>query len=366
MKKCILLLLVLLLAQQPMFAQKVKVKTKRAAATSVADQRWPIEKARTWYRAHPWLSGTNFIPSTAINQLEMWQADTFDPATIDRELGYAAGIGFNTMRVFLHSLAWQQDPKGFKERVGRYLAIADKHHIQTMFVFFDDCWNKTAQTGPQPAPKVGIHNSGWLQDPGDPASRDSATFVKLKPYVQDVLNTFKNDPRVLLWDLYNEPGNSGKLTASLPLLRNVFAWAREVNPSQPLSVGLWSYDFQALNTYQALHSDVITYHSYDDVVVHQRLVDMLVTHGRPLICTEYMARPRNSRFATVMPMLRKMNVGAINWGLVEGKTNTKYQWETPLPDGSEPAEWFHEVFRRDGTPYRQDEVDLVRKLNGKK
>jgi hypothetical protein len=368
MKK-LLLLLSLLVACSSSYAQKAQIKSQGPAFSATQSKsvgrRWPVEKAQAWYKAHAWISGANFTPSTAINQLEMWQADTFDPATIDRELGFAEGIGFNTMRVFLHSLAWKQDPKGFKTRVNAYLALADKHHIQTMFVFFDDCWNKQANVGVQPLPKPGIHNSGWLQDPGDPASRDSATFVALKPYVQDVLSSFKHDKRILLWDLYNEPGNSGKLTASLPLLRNVFAWARAVNPDQPLSVGLWAWDFQALNTYQVLHSDIITYHNYDDVATHQRVIELLETHGRPLICTEYMARPRNSRFTTIMPLLKTQNVGAINWGLVDGKTNTKYQWDTPLPDGSEPAEWFHEVFRGDGTPYRKEETDLIRKLNGK-
>ncbi|TGE22396.1 1,4-beta-xylanase [Hymenobacter aquaticus] len=367
MKKLLLFLFVLLAggssyAQQPRAATG---KTHAARAAQPAGQRWTAARAQAWYRAHPWISGANFTPSTAINQLEMWQAATFDPVTIDRELGWAEGIGFNTMRVFLHSLAWKQDPKGFKERLNTYLALADKHHIQTMFVFFDDCWNKQATIGAQPTPKPGIHNSGWLQDPGDPASRDSATFMALRPYVQDVLSSFRHDKRILLWDLYNEPGNSGKLTASLPLLRNVFAWARAVDPDQPLSVGLWAWDFQALNTYQALHSDIITYHSYDEAAIHQRLIELLETHGRPLICTEYMARPRNSRFATIMPMLKTQNVGAINWGLVDGKTNTKYQWDTPLPDGSEPAEWFHEVFRRDGTPYRKEETELIRRLNGR-
>ncbi len=366
MKKISLLLLLALLTSPGAFAQKTKVKTTGARGmATAADPRWPVAKAAAWHQAHPWVSGANFTPSTAINQLEMWQAATFDPATIDRELGYAEGIGFNTMRVFLHSLAWQQDPAGFKQRVDAYLGLADKHHIQTILVFFDDCWNKTPQAGPQPAPKTGVHNSGWVQDPGDPASRDSATFVKLKPYVADVLTRFAHDKRVLLWDLFNEPGNSGKGVASLPLVRNVFAWARAVNPDQPVSVGLWNGDFEALNAYQAQHSDIITYHNYDDAATHQRQVEMLKTHGRPLICTEYMARPRNSRFATVLPMLKKQNVGAINWGLVDGKTNTKYQWDMPIADGSDPAEWFHEVFRRDGTPYRQDETELIRKTNGK-
>ncbi|QIX62854.1 cellulase family glycosylhydrolase [Hymenobacter lutimineralis] len=361
-----LLLILFLLTSTSTFAQKTKIKTKGPAATVAAQgQRWSAERANAWYRQHPWMSGANFTPSTAINQLEMWQAETFDPATIDKELGWAEGIGFNTMRVFLHSLAWQQDPQGFKKRVNDYLAMADKHHIQTILVFFDDCWNKDAKVGLQPAPKPGIHNSGWVQDPGDPASRDSATFVKLKPYVQDVLRTFANDKRVLLWDLYNEPGNSNKGISSMPLLRNVFAWAREVNPSQPLSVGLWNWGFKELNTFQALNSDVLTYHNYDEVPAHERVIELLKTHGRPMICTEYMARPRNSRFVNIMPLLKKNNIGAINWGLVDGKTNTKYQWDVPVADGGEPGEWFHEVFRKDGTPYHPDETDLIRKTNGK-
>jgi hypothetical protein len=367
MKKISWLLLCLgLLGTPGAHAQKVKTKTK-GVATATADTRWTAAKANAWYRTQPWRSGANFIPSTAINQLEMWQAATFDPTTIDRELGWAEGIGFNTMRVFLHSLAWQQDPAGFKQRVGQYLAIADKHHIQTMFVLFDDCWNSDPKIGVQPAPKTGIHNSGWLQDPGDPASRDSATFMQLRPYVTDVLTSFAHDKRILLWDLYNEPGNKGKGATSLPLLRNTFAWASAVRPDQPLSAGLWNFDpeYQGLNTFQATHSDVITYHCYDEAVIHQRLIAALATHARPLLCTEYMARLRNSRFSNTLPLLKKYNVAAINWGLVEGKTNTKYAWETPLPDGSEPIEWFHEVFRHDGTPYRQDETDLIRNLNGK-
>lgn len=365
MKNISLLLLGLALLGAPVTqAQKVKTKTKGAATTLPTSQgsRWSAAKANTWYNAHPWMTGANFTPSTAINQLEMWQAATFDPQTIDKELGWAEGIGFNTMRVFLHSLAWQQDQAGFKKRVNDYLAIADKHHIQTIFVFFDDCWNKDPHAGPQPTPKTGIHNSGWAQDPGDPASRDSATFMQLKPYVTDVLTSFGHDKRILLWDLYNEPGNSNKGNASLPLLRNVFAWAEAVRPDQPLSAGLWNWGFQELNTFQALHSDVITYHNYDEVAAHQRVIELLATHGRPLLCTEYMARPRNSRFINILPLLKRYHVAAINWGLVDGKTNTKYQWDVPVADGSEPGEWFHEVFRKDGTPYRQDEADLIKKL----
>lgn len=328
--------------------------------------RWPREKATKWYAEHDWMTGANFNPSTAINQLEMWQEATFDPETIDRELGYAEGIGFNVMRVYLHSLAYKADPEGFKKRMENYLSIANKHGIKTMFVFFDDVWDKTPKIGKQPEPVTGTHNSGWVQDPGDPMSKEPKNFAALEKYVKDIMNTFKEDKRVLLWDLYNEPGNSGKELSSMPLLKNIFIWAREVNPSQPISAGLWRWHFQELNAFQALNSDIITYHDYEDEKHHQHIINLLKTHGRPMICTEYMARIRNSRFSNILPLLKKENIGAINWGLVAGKSNTKYAWDTPIKDGGEPIEWFHEVFRKDGTPYRQDEADLIKKLNAEK
>lgn len=327
---------------------------------------WPVEKANKWYEQWGWLRGADFIPSTAINQLEMWQKETFDASTIDRELGFAEDIGMNSMRVYLHHAAWQQDREGFKERVKSYLDIADKHHISTMFVLFDDCWNPTYTTGTQPAPKPGIHNSGWVRDPGDLYHQDPKLVDTLEIYVKDILTTFKDDKRIVLWDLYNEPGNSGYGNKSMDLLKKVFEWGRTVDPSQPLSVGVWKRDLKELSDYQIQNSDVTTYHNYGDPKDHQFWIDTLRSVSkRPLICTEYMARTRNSLFSNIMPMLKKENIGAYNWGLVAGKTNTKYAWDTPMPDGKEPKAWFHDIFNPDGSAYRQAEVDSIRLLTGK-
>ena len=354
--------LLLLVASFEADAQKAKT-TKSAAITSAPGQVWSAEKAAAWYADQEWITGANFLPSTAINQLEMWQAETFDTATIDRELGWAANIGFNTMRVYLHSVAWKTDREGFKNRMDQYLRISTKHGIKTLFVFFDDCWNKIPRAGKQPEPKPGIHNSGWVQDPGQPMSNDTTLFPELERYVTDVMTRFKTDKRILLWDLYNEPGNSGKGDSSLPLLKKVFSWARAVNPEQPISVGLWAWDLEKLNQFQLQNSDVLTYHNYEDQPWHLRTIELLKAYGKPMICTEYMARTRNSRFSTILPLLKKHKVGAINWGFVAGKSNTIYAWDTPLPSGEQPIEWFHDIFFPDGKPYRQDEVNLIKKLN---
>jgi hypothetical protein len=329
---------------------------------------WSIEKANKWYKQWGWLRGCDFIPSTAINQLEMWQAETFDPETIDRELGWAESIGMNVMRVYLHHLAWQIDEAGFKKRMDEYLTIADKHGIATIFVLFDDCWNPSYNEGKQPDPKTGTHNSGWVRDPGDLVFSHPTLIPVLKRYTRDILTTFGKDKRIVLWDLYNEPGNSGYGNRSMTLLQEAFQWGREVNPNQPLSSGVWNLALSDLNKFQVENSDVLTYHNYSNEIDHQAAIDSLRRYGKPLLCTEYMARKHNSRFSNIMPMLKKENIAAINWGLVAGKTNTMYAWDdtTHRVDGLEPDLWFHEIFRKDGVPYKEEEVELIKLLTGKK
>ncbi|MEZ0610861.1 cellulase family glycosylhydrolase [Fibrella sp. WM1] len=353
MKKLLSLSLGLLLAVSSLHAQ---------------NKLWTADKANDWYKKQGWLRGSNFQPSTAINQLEMFQAATFDPQTLDRELGWAEGLGMNAMRVYLHHILWTSDRDGFKKRLDQYLQISNKHGIKTILVFFDDCWNDEYHPGKQPEPKLGVHNSGWVRDPGTMILNHPDSLPVLERYVKDVMTTFKNDDRILLWDLYNEPGNSGYTNKSMPLLKAVFGWAREVGPSQPISAGLWNWgpQFDELNKFQIENSDVVTYHQYQYINYHRDRIKELRKQNRPLICTEYMARRNGSLFQTVMPMLKAENIGAINWGFVSGKTNTIFAWDTPIASGKEPELWFHDIFRKDGKPFSEDEVNLIKSLTGKK
>lgn len=344
------------------------LNSSSSAAVKTNDQAmcWSKEKSITWYSNQPWLTGCNFQPSTAINQIEMWQESSFDPATIDKELGWAEELGFNTMRVFLSSLVWKNDAAGLKKHMDKFLTICDQHKIKPMFVFFDDCWGAESHYGKQPEPKPGVHNSGWVQDPSCSLRTDTTKlFPVLEKYVKDILGTFKNDKRVLMWDLYNEPGNSKHGINSLPLLRNVFKWAREVNPAQPVTSGIWYFECNELNVFQLANSDVITYHNYEPADNHRIEINYLKMFGRPLICTEYMARRNNSLFRTIMPLLKSNNVGAINWGFVSGKTNTIFAWDEPMPEAKEPTLWFHDIMRKDKTPFDPAETDFIKKITGK-
>ena len=328
--------------------------------------RWSPERARAWAASQPWALGCNYMPRTAVNTLEMWQADTFDPAIIDQELGWAEDLGFNAVRVFTHYLLWQQDAGGFLRRLERFLEIADRHHIGTMFVLFDDCWNPKAALGPQPAPRPGVHNSGWVQCPGPEMLESPGRWGVLEAYTRGLVGFFRGDRRVLAWDLYNEPGNSGYGSKSLPLLRSVFGWARAERPVQPLTAGIWdeSADLAELNRFQAERSDVISFHSYQNRADAEKRVARLEAHGRPLVCTEYMARTAGSRFEDILPFFKAKDIGAMNWGFVKGKTQTIYPWGAK-EGGPEPEVWFHDVMRPDGAPYIAAEAALIRRLAGK-
>jgi hypothetical protein len=326
-------------------------------------QPWSIGQSQKWYREQPWLVGCNYIPSTAINQLEMWQSESFDPQTIERELSCAASLGFNTVRVYLHDLLWEADRHGFLERVDRYLDIASSVGIRTLFVFFDACWVNQAHLGPQPRPIPGVHNSGWLQSPVAGVLTDRNRWDGLERYVKGLLRAFGDDSRVLMWDLYNEPGNGSYLNNSLPLLEAAFAWARAIDPAQPLTAGVWNLGeaFADLNRFQLEQSDLISFHNYREAEALESQIRDLQRHGRPIICTEYMARSQDSRFETHLPIFEREQVGCYSWGLVSGKTQTIYPWGS-RQGAPEPEVWFHDILRGDGTPFDAAEVAFVREL----
>jgi len=285
------------------------------------------------------------------------------------------------MRVFLHDLPWQQDSAGFLRRIDVFLAIAERHGIRPLLVIFDSVWDPWPRVGPQRAPTPGVHNSGWVQSPGAGALGNPSQNRRLTSYVQGLMRAYGNDARVLAWDLWNEPDNEngssyskeelrGKLDRVTVLLPQVFAWARAMKPSQPLTSGVWRLEdnrdgrnLDEIRTIQLRESDIITFHNYAGPDSFRRQVAWLKKYGRPVICTEYMARPTGSTFA-LLPVAKEEMVGMYNWGFVAGKTQTYLpwdSWERPYVD-REPEEWFHEVLRPDGTPYRQSETDLIRQL----
>ncbi len=350
--------------------------------------RWSEQAANDWYARQPWPVGANYIPASAINQLEMWQADSFDPQRIDRELGWAESIGMNTMRVFLHDLLWQQDAAGLRRRIDAFLTIAARHHIKAIFVLFDSVWDPSPYLGKQHDPVPGVHNSGWVQSPGGAELANPARYRKLEAYAKGVVGAFARDNRILAWDVWNEPTVEPASDSHWPaqeaphkdeLVRNLlpqaFKWARAANPSQPLTSGVYasagwsSWDkWPRTAQIQIEASDVLSFHSYGRPEELTRRIEALLPYHRPLLCTEYMARSAGSTFEGSLPILKKYHVGAINWGLVAGKTQTIYpwdSWENPYTGEHRLAVWFHDVFQEDGRPYRQEEVDLIRQLSGR-
>ena len=311
----------------------------------------------------------------------MWQAATFDPETIERELGWASGLGFNTARVFVHDLLWKRAEE-FVARVERFLAISSAEGIRPMFVLFDGVWDPHPRLGPQPAPRGHVHNSRWVQSPGVEALGQPGHHGELEDYVRGIVGHFREDARVLAWDLFNEPDNpnpsygeqepANKAGLALALLRKAYVWARGAGPTQPLTAGVWRgrwgdiSQVSEIDRLMLTESDVISFHSYYPADAVRARIDELEQYGRPVLLTEYLSRPAGSTFEAILPMLKQRRIGAYNWGLVAGKTQTIYPWDSwAKAYASEPDVWFHDILRPDGTPYRQDEADLIRRLAGR-
>ncbi len=365
---------------RPLTSALLTAAALACAVPAEARPQWTKAQAASWYGGQPWLVGANYTPATADNELEMWQAATFDAATIDKELGWAEALHMNTMRVFLHNLLWEEDAAGFKARMETFLRLADKHHVKPLFVLFDSCWDPDPKAGPQHPPIPGVHNSAWVQAPGAARLADRSGHPKLEAYVKDVVGAFARDRRILGWDVWNEPNNEGggnyaptpnKKALVAELLGQVFDWAQSADPVQPLTSGVWigeQWDrpdtLDPVERIQTTRSDVMSFHDYnwpEHFVVRAR---QMQSYGRPVLCTEFMARGNGSTFDGSLPIGKRMGIAMYNWGFVDGRTQTRLPWDSwrkPYTS-DEPPIWFHEVLRADGSPYRTAEAELIARL----
>jgi len=331
------------------------------ASPFLSDKRWPPEKAWDWYRGQPWPCGFNYVPSNAISYTEMWMAYSFDPALIDRELALAQEVGFNCLRVVLPFVVWEAEPERFRQRLDQFLEISHRRGLRVMPALFDDCAFGTITDpvfGQQPDVIPGWYANGWTPSPGHAMVRDPGTWPRLEKYVKDIISDFKNDPRLWVWDLYNEPGNGNLGLVSLPLVEKVFQWAREIDPSQPLTVGRWDETVE-LNDLTDRLGDIVTFHDYSGPASLEENIAALKSQGRPMICTEWLNRTADSQVAECLPVLRRNGVGAISWGLVLGRTQTHLNWGH-RPGDPDPARWQHDLFHPGHTPYDANELAIFR------
>ncbi len=321
---------------------------------------WTSQRAWAWYDAAGPIRGCNYLPRTAVNDTEMWQAGSFDLTTIDEELRWAKSIGYTSVRVFLQYLVWADDLESFKARFQTFLATAARYGLSTMPVLFDDCAfaSREPYLGRQDEPVPGVHNSGWVPSPGLERVTDRSVWPGLEHYVKDIVGTFAEDERIIVWDLYNEPGNSTMGEKSLPLVEATFVWAREAGPSQPLTVGPWVDFDSSMSQRMFALSDVVSFHSYEGPEGVKETLERCAAFERPLLCTEWLHRPRGNTFAAILPLFDAYQVGWYHWGLVAGRTQTYLLWGSE-PGDPTPELWQHDVLHPDGSPYDANELNTL-------
>lgn len=330
--------------------------------------RWSKEKAWQWYNSQPWFCGVNYIPANAINYTAMWDKTSFSPKVIDKELSLMKSLKMNCVRVVMQYAVYADDPKYFIKTLDKFLSICQKNDIKAMLIFFDDCTfgvNTDPVIGKQPEPLEGWYAWAWSPSPGYSMVVDERTHYKLEKYVKGVMKHFANDNRIMAWDLYNEPTNTTMPERSLPLLYKVFKWAREINPSQPITSCIWNSN-KKVNDFLSENSDIITFHCYSDSIHTLEFTKRMLEFGRPVICTEWMNRPAKSYYSTILPIFKENNVGSMSWGLVNGKDQTNLPWGHRPEMGKYTGEWQHDLFKGDYTPYDQKDIETIKKCIGSK
>ena len=347
---------------------------------------WSKEKAWDWYNSKPWFRGCNYLPSDCCNRIAMWQELDFEKhlETMDRELALAASIGFNSIRVILEYIVYKEEHDSFMERFERFLTVAAKHGITVMVCFGNDC--TVPKDSKYKAPYIGVqtydlgYHGGRKNSPH--GSNPNAVGYSLldEPesakiffnMVEEFVSKYKNDERICIWDLFNEPGNANRDTISVPHVQRMFDIARSCNPIQPLTSGVWTNPSnpKPAEVTAMENSDIISFHSYWKLPVSVCFIEELKEWGRPLIITEWLHRCVYNTVEEMFPLFYLEKIGCWNWGFVAGPSQTYEPWELTwacYEKGQEVdvTRWQHDLFRPSLRPYDPKEIEIIRKFTAR-
>ena len=349
-------------------------------------ERWSKEKAWEWYNSHPWIRGCNYMSADCVNRVDQWQGLHFEERlkTTEEELKLMADLGFNSVRIILEYVVWQKEHDSFLQRLERYISLLDKYGISPMIVLANDCMPPKTELWKMPDIgeqhyDIGYHGGKKHSQHGRhnaPAPHfyldNEETREDYFKMVREIVSIYKNDNRILMWDVFNEPGNSRRSGITLPILKKMFETVREINPSQPVTAGAWccnsNYEFDMPEDVFCLeNSDIITYHNYSRYDEHVRVIKYLKKFDRPIINTEWLARCTGNTVFDNFPLFYLENIGCFNWGFVAGKYQTfepyEAHWQWYNDDNRAPIDftkWFHDLYRPSHRPYDPHEIDTIK------
>lgn len=349
--------------------------------------RWSEEKIWNWYNKRPWIRGCNFMSSDCANRIDQWQEYGFEQRfeTAKKELKLAAETGFNSIRIIPEFFVWEQEHDCFMKRFDRYIDEAYKNGISSMIVLGNDCMPpkeealKRMHLGEQKI-DLGYHGGRKVSQHGKFNEHGYSLFdepeyeEKFLEYTKEIVTKYKNDERVIIWDVFNEPGNSNRHSLSLPLLKKMLKLIREINPIQPLTVGIWTQSTNLENLLEIEkfgleNSDIISYHNYNSYANNIEELKNLKQYGRPIINTEWLNRCGQNTVEEMFPLFFLEKVGCYNWGLVAGKYQTFEPWNAVWDNYKENPDnfkdfdftkWFHDLYRPSLNPYNPKEIELIK------
>ena len=352
-------------------------------------QRWSIDKAWTWYNSRPWLRGCNYMSADCANRVDQWQELGFEERfkTTESEFKLLKQTGFNTIRIIPEFVVWQQEHDGFMQRFERYLSLCNKYGISCMVVLANDCM--PPKTDKWEMPYIGEQHYDWGYHGGKKHSQhgvhlgpaphfyldDEKSREEYLKMVRELVTTYKDDERICVWDVYNEPGNSRRGAITLPNVKRMFEVVRECDPCQPLTSGVFApkgdedIPWTEVERYILDNSDIISYHSYAKFLDHIRLIKRLKKEGRPIINTEWLGRTLGNTVFDNFPLFYLENIGCYNWGFVAGKYQTYEPWEATWAqyEAGERTDvdftkWFHDLYRPNHRPYDPKEIELIKEI----
>ena len=351
-------------------------------------EKWSKERAWEWYNNRPWIRGCNYMSASCANRVDQWQSLHFDKylKETEAELKLMRELGYNSVRLILEYVVWEKEHDVFLKNFERYISLCNSYGISCMIVLANDCMPPKTELWKMPSIgeqsyDIGYHGGRKHSQHGRhnaPAPHyyldENDSREKYFEMVREIVSLYKDDARILMWDLFNEPGNSNRRGITMPNLKRMLDEVRKINPSQPLTIGAWwCGDDRCFNNeidqFALESSDIITYHNYGKYEEHIQVIKYLKGLGRPIMNTEWLARCTGNTVFENFPLFYLENIGCYNWGFVAGKYQTyepyegHWQWYNDDKHADiDFTKWFHDLYRPSHRPYDPRETELISRL----
>lgn len=346
-------------------------------------EKWTTARAWDWYRQIPWIRGYSGLPSNCVNGIALWQEYGHEAVfrRLEQEFRIAKETGLNAVNVCVEFAVWNAQHDSFLRHLEEYVSLAHQHGLWVMLTLGGDrtTIRREAVSFGKQTPESGYYSrmqsreSTWdLVEKEHFLFDDADLFARYAQMVAELAERYGQDPRLLLWNVWDEISSCCSAGQMLPMIERFFVILRKQGVCQPLTASVRFPQTEADDAAQRrilAISDVIAFHCRDSYLRAVPLLARLKQYHRPLFCTEWLNRRAGNDVEHLVPLFWLEKIGSFHEGFMQGFLQTYQQIADSFVGAFSETDFLstrfqHPLYRFNGLPYEPKEIEIFRRFAG--